>query len=40
MSIPELIRLLMLEGMSFDEAFGIAQKAFSYTNHTVLSEAL
>ena len=40
MSIPELIRLLMLEGMSFDEAFGIAQKTFSYTNHTVLSEAL
>ncbi len=40
MSIPELIRLLMLEGMSFDEAFPIAQKTFSYTNHTVLSEAL
>ncbi len=40
MSIPELIRLLMLEGMSFDEAFAVAQKTFSYTNHTVLSEAL
>ncbi len=40
MSIPELIRLLMLEGMSFDDAFGVAQKTFSYTNHTVLSEAL
>ncbi len=40
MSIPELIRLLMLEGMSFDEAFGVAQKTFSYTNHTVLGEAL
>ncbi len=40
MSIPELIRLLMLEGMSFDEAFSIAQKTFSYTNHTVLGEAL
>ena len=40
MSIPELIRLLMLEGMSFDEAFKIAQKTFSYTNHTVLGEAL
>ena len=40
MSIPELIRLLMLEGMSFDDAFGVAQKTFSYTNHTVLGEAL
>ena len=40
MSIPELIRLLMKEGMSFDEAFSVAQRTFSYTNHTVLSEAL
>ena len=40
MSIPELIRLLMLEGLSFENAFSIAQKTFSYTNHTVLGEAL
>ena len=40
MSIPELIRLLMLEGMSFEQAFSVAQKTFSYTNHTVLGEAL
>ena len=40
MSIPELIRLLMREGMDFDQAFGIAQKTFSYTNHTVMGEAL
>ena len=40
MSIPELIRLLQKEGMSFDEAFKVAQKTFSYTNHTVMSEAL
>ncbi len=40
MSIPELIRLLMVEGMGFDQAFEIAQKTFSYTNHTVMSEAL
>ena len=40
MSIPELIRLLMLEGMSFDDAFNVAQKTFSYTNHTVMGEVL
>ena len=40
MSIPELIRLLMEEGMDFDQSFSIAQKTFSYTNHTVMSEAL
>ena len=40
MSIPELIRLLMGEGMSFDDAFQVAQKTFSYTNHTVMGEAL
>ncbi len=40
MSIPELIRLLMLEGMDFEQSFRIAQKTFSYTNHTVMGEAL
>ncbi len=40
MSIPELIRLLTAEGLSFDEAFDIARDTFSYTNHTVMSEAL
>jgi len=40
MSIPELIRLLMREGMDFEQSFAIAQKTFSYTNHTVMSEAL
>lgn len=40
-SIPELIRILMFkEGMSFIEAFNIAQKTFNYTNHTVMAEAL
>jgi len=40
MSIPELIRLLMAEGMDFEQSFQIAQKTFSYTNHTVMGEAL
>ena len=40
MSIPELIRLLMLEGMDFEQSFSIAQRTFSYTHHPVLSEAL
>ncbi len=40
MSIPELIRLLMLEGMDFEQSFDIAQHTFSYTNHTVMAEAL
>ncbi len=40
MSIPELIRLLMEEGMDFEQSFSIAQKTFSYTNHTVMGEAL
>ena len=40
MSIPELIRLLMAEGMDFEQAFLMAQKTFSYTNHTVMGEAL
>ena len=40
MSIPELIRLLMKEGMTFEQGFEIARKTFSYTNHTVMGEAL
>ena len=40
MSIPELIRLLMAEGMDFEQSFAVAQKTFSYTNHTVMGEAL
>ncbi len=38
-SIPELIRLLMIEGLTFENAFETAQNTFSYTNHTVISEA-
>ena len=38
---PELMRLLVDErGVGFDEAFKIARKTISYTNHTILPEAL
>ena len=40
MSIPELIRLLMNEGLDFDAAFELARHVFAYTNHTVMGEAL
>lgn len=40
-SIPELLRLLMSGyGWSFEEGFDVIKKVFSYTNHTVMSEAL
>ena len=40
LSIPELIRLLIRSGLDFDTAFDISRKIFSYTNHTVMTEAL
>ena len=40
LAIPELVRLLTEKGLSFDEAFGIARQVFSYTNHTIMAEAL
>lgn len=39
-AIPELIRLLEADGLSFEEAFSIAQRTFHYTNHTIMAEAL
>ena len=38
--IPELIRILISEGMSFKEAAGIVSGVCGYTNHTILAEAL
>ncbi len=39
-SIPELVRLLMNEGMDFAPALQTARDTFNYTNHTIMSEAL
>ena len=40
MVIPELIRLLMEEEITFEEAVEIVTKVCAYTNHTILAEAL
>ena len=40
-SVAELMRLLVDEyGIDFDEAWDITRRTFSYTNHTLLPEAL
>ena len=41
LAIPEMMRILLDEcGFDWDKAFSICQKVFSYTNHTVMAEAL
>ncbi|MBQ8377874.1 MAG: glycogen/starch/alpha-glucan family phosphorylase, partial [Oscillospiraceae bacterium] len=40
MVIPELIRLLVAEGIEMDDAIDIVSRTCAYTNHTILAEAL
>ena len=41
LAIPEMMRILLDEcGFGWDKSFDICQKVFSYTNHTVMAEAL
>ncbi|MBZ5751604.1 MULTISPECIES: glycogen/starch/alpha-glucan phosphorylase [Metabacillus] len=41
MAVPELMRILMdIEGLTWDEAWEVTTNTLSYTNHTILSEAL
>ncbi len=39
-AIPELLRILQTEGLSFDEAFEVCHACFNFTNHTIMAEAL
>ena len=41
LGIPELMRLLVdVEGVTWDEAWSIVTRVYSFTNHTVLPEAM
>lgn len=39
-AIPELMRLLLIEGLDKQESMEVIKSVFAYTNHTILSEAL
>ena len=40
LAIPELVRLLLKQGMTLEAALGVAKEVFCYTNHTVMPEAM
>ena len=39
-AIPELLRILQTEGLTFAEAFEVCAACFNFTNHTIMAEAL
>ena len=40
LAIPELLRLLTEDGVEWETALAMAKEIFSYTNHTVMAEAM
>lgn len=40
LAIPEMMRLLKEEGLSFDECLALCRRMFNFTNHTIMQEAL
>ena len=40
LAIPELIRILLMEDVEWDDAVAISKQVFSYTNHTIMQEAM
>ena len=40
LAIPEMLRLLKLEGLAFEDSLKLVRKMFNFTNHTIMAEAL